>query len=63
MLFTGDMDEVIEKEIADKMAGSIEVLKVAHHGSATSSGEEVSDNPPHQTAGKTALFYLSRYLD
>lgn len=40
MLFTGDMDEVIEKEITDKMAGSIEVLKVAHHGSATSSGEE-----------------------
>ena len=39
MLFTGDMDEVIEKEIADKRTGSLEVLKVAHHGSATSSGE------------------------
>lgn len=40
MLFTGDVDEVIEKEIADKRTGSMEILKVAHHGSATSSSEE-----------------------
>lgn len=39
MLFTGDMDEGIEKEMVDKRTGSLEVLKVAHHGSATSSGE------------------------
>ena len=38
-LFTGDMDQMIEAEIADKIKEEIEVLKVAHHGSATASSE------------------------
>lgn len=37
MLFTGDMDEVIEKEIINQVNGKMEILKVAHHGSATAS--------------------------
>ena len=39
ILFTGDMDETVENEIADVVTGEIEVLKVAHHGSATASSE------------------------
>ena len=38
MLLTGDADEAAEKDIIGKLPNStIEVLKVAHHGSATSS--------------------------
>lgn len=39
MLFTGDMDAVVEEEIADMAVGRTDVLKVAHHGSATASSE------------------------
>lgn len=40
MLLTGDADEAAEKEIISRMSSDdIEVLKVAHHGSATSSSE------------------------
>ena len=38
-LATGDMDKTVEGEIIDKINGKVEVLKVAHHGSATSSSE------------------------
>lgn len=38
MLFTGDADEMAEKEMSSMLSDkTIEVLKVAHHGSATSS--------------------------
>ena len=36
-LFTGDMDEEVEQRIVRKLPARIEVLKVAHHGSATAS--------------------------
>lgn len=39
ILLTGDMDETVESEIADKITARVEVLKVAHHGSASSSSE------------------------
>lgn len=39
MLFTGDMDKVVEQEINNQIKGSVEVLKVAHHGSATATSE------------------------
>lgn len=40
MLLTGDADEAAEKEIISRISfDDIEVLKVAHHGSATSSSE------------------------
>lgn len=39
ILFTGDMDQTVENEIVDNITGGIEVLKVAHHGSATASSE------------------------
>lgn len=39
-LFTGDMDQIIEAEITDKIRKEIEILKVAHHGSATASSEK-----------------------
>lgn len=42
MLFTGDMDCQVERELISHncLDYSVEVLKVAHHGSATASGEE-----------------------
>lgn len=39
MLFTGDMDETVEKEIISQLPDRVSVLKVAHHGSATASSE------------------------
>ena len=39
MLFTGDMDEMVEREIMPFVTDEIEVLKVAHHGSSTASSE------------------------
>lgn len=44
MLFTGDMDETIEKEIVNQIDTPITALKVAHHGSATASSEEFLNN-------------------
>ena len=45
MLFTGDIEEIAEKEILDKYKENKEflkstILKVAHHGSKTSSTKE-----------------------
>ena len=40
-LFTGDMDEEVEQRIGKKLPARIAVLKVAHHGSRNSTGEEV----------------------
>lgn len=40
MLFTGDFDTEGEKRIMQDIRGKIEVLKVAHHGSATASSKE-----------------------
>lgn len=40
MLFTGDFGVEGEKRILHDSIGSIEVLKVAHHGSATSTSDE-----------------------
>lgn len=40
MLFTGDMDEVVEKELVEILPEEICVLKIPHHGSATASSEE-----------------------
>lgn len=45
MLFTGDIEEIAEKEILDKYKENTEflkstILKVAHHGSKTSSAKE-----------------------
>lgn len=54
MLFTGDMDSIAERSILEKyrneVQGCIEVLKVAHHGSATSSGEEFLQTVRPETA-------------
>lgn len=38
-LFTGDIDEKIEKEILNDMDTTVEYLKVAHHGANTSTSE------------------------
>lgn len=48
MLFTGDMEERGEKELLErpgerKMLADVNVLKVAHHGSKSSSGEAFLD--------------------
>ena len=42
LLFTGDISEDIEKELAEKYSSILksDILKVAHHGSKTSSSEE-----------------------
>lgn len=50
MLFTGDMDGEIEDEITNYAAGRLEVLKVAHHGSATASTEKFLKNFSPDTA-------------
>lgn len=39
MLFTGDIDETVEKELVKQNLPSVDILKVAHHGSETSSSE------------------------
>lgn len=50
MLFTGDMDETTEKEMPGELMKGIEVLKVAHHGSTTSSSEMFLKNAAFHTA-------------
>lgn len=40
ILFTGDIDQLMEKSIIDRVVGPIDVLKLAHHGSKTSSSQE-----------------------
>lgn len=49
MLFTADINSEIESKIADKV-GSINVLKVAHHGSKYSSSEQFLKTVSPQTA-------------
>lgn len=41
-LFTGDAEEISEREMVEKRAGSLksDVLKLGHHGSSTSTNEE-----------------------
>lgn len=39
VLFTGDIDKTVEREILDGLNRTIEILKVAHHGSGTASSE------------------------
>lgn len=43
MLLTGDIDQTVETEIAGSVPPSLEVLKVAHHGSKTASSEMFLD--------------------
>ena len=48
MLFTGDIEEIAEKEILKEYKNNLEILnsnilKVAHHGSKTSSTKEFLD--------------------
>ena len=50
MLFTGDMDETVEREVVAQLPKQIAVLKVAHHGSATSSSEFFLKRISFQTA-------------
>jgi len=40
VLFTGDIDELVEKSIIDILNGPIDVVKLAHHGSKTGNSEE-----------------------
>lgn len=42
-LFTGDISEEIEQQMLPKLPSSIDILKVAHHGSKTSSSESFID--------------------
>ena len=41
-LFTGDIEKQAEKHLENKI-GDIDVLKVAHHGSRTSSSKQIID--------------------
>lgn len=43
VLFTGDMEKDAEYELVDKIEGPVDILKVPHHGSNTSSTEELLD--------------------
>lgn len=58
-LFTGDAERGTEKEILDKME-DVDVLKVSHHGSKTSSSDEFLEkvNPEYAviTVGKNNIY-------
>jgi len=43
LLFTGDIEKEVEWEIKDKFSDTIDIIKVPHHGSNTSSTEELLD--------------------
>ena len=43
VLFTGDMEKEVEWVIKDKFKGPVDIIKVPHHGSNTSSTEELLD--------------------
>lgn len=43
VLFTGDIENEVEIQLIEKIHGKVDVLKVAHHGSATSSTESFID--------------------
>lgn len=49
-LFTGDMDAEVETHLLSKLPPQITILKVAHHGSATASSEELLQEISFQTA-------------
>ena len=65
-VFTGDLDEIGEKAVCNYLkktglsasftSGNLEVLKVAHHGSKYSTGQEFL----HQLRPKTALISVGR---
>ncbi|XFA99522.1 DNA internalization-related competence protein ComEC/Rec2 [Candidatus Izemoplasma sp. B36] len=55
-LFTGDIEAEVEREIVDKYNLSIDVLKVAHHGSNTSSIE----NFINETSGEIAIISVGK---
>lgn len=40
ILFTGDIDELVEKSIVDRIKVPIDVVKLSHHGSKTGNSEE-----------------------
>lgn len=40
ILFTGDIDEVVENSIVDRVDVPIDVVKLSHHGSATGNSED-----------------------
>lgn len=44
MLFTGDIEETVEREITKKYNMNSNILKVAHHGSKSSSSEDFIKN-------------------
>jgi len=54
MLFTGDIEEIAEKKIIEKYTKSdilnCNILKVAHHGSKSSSIQEIIDKVMPQIA-------------
>jgi competence protein ComEC len=43
ILFTGDMEKEVELELASKIKENIDIIKVPHHGSDTSSTKELLD--------------------
>lgn len=40
ILFTGDIDELVEKSIVDRIKVPIDVVKLSHHGSKTGNSED-----------------------
>lgn len=73
-LFTGDAGTAVEKTLPLNEIGKIDVLKVGHHGSATSSGEEfikalspkysvicVGENNKYNHPMKSVLDTLNKY--
>ncbi|MFA7300697.1 MAG: MBL fold metallo-hydrolase [Candidatus Shapirobacteria bacterium] len=40
ILFTGDIDQLVEKSIIDRVSVPINILKLSHHGSNTANSEE-----------------------
>jgi len=42
LLFTGDLERAGEEELLHRIAKPIDVLKVAHHGSKTSTGQKIA---------------------
>jgi Predicted hydrolase (metallo-beta-lactamase superfamily) len=43
LLFTGDIEKEVEEQLLDNKFGKVDILKVAHHGSDTSSLPELID--------------------
>jgi competence protein ComEC len=56
VLFTGDVDADVERQLTDKYNLSADVLKVSHHGSSFSSSQELLD----ETAAKFAVIFVGK---